>query len=338
MTTPNTVRDLLTGMPSADETARTAVALRADSVLRPAGALAALDNVAVWLAGWQRTAKPNVERPAVVVFVGEHGVCEEGVSAYPSEVTAAMDAALRAGVATAAVMAKALGATLEVVDVGVGKPTANFVSQPAMSVARFSDSFDAGSSCVRRLAAAGADILVIGEMGIGNTTAAAAVAATLCGGQVTDWVGIGTGIDDAGVARKRDVVERARERAMLDNAGANPFEVLRQVGGTELVAMCGAVIQARLLSLPVVLDGYVVTAAIAPVEFAIPGALDHVIAGHRSFEPGHGRLLERLGKTPLIDLGLRLGEASGALVALPIISLAAKCVVDVATFAEFGLV
>jgi len=322
---------LLADLPDADPVAIDAVRRRADSILRPAGALARLDDVAVWLAGWQRRTDPRVDRPAVVVFVADHGVAAEGVSAYPAAVTKAMLAALEDGVATAPALARALGARVSVVDVGVGRPTGDLAVEPAMDDARFAEAWEAGRAAVAGL---DADLLVLGEMGIANTTAAAAVCASLLGGDAANWVGRGTGIDDDGLARKLAVVEAARRRVAEKTA---PLEVLREVGGAELVAIAGATVEARRRSIPLLLDGYVVVAAVLPLELARPGALDHGLAGHRSGEPGHRLVLERLGKEPLLDLGLRLGEASGALAALPLVRLAAAAVTDVATFQERGI-
>jgi nicotinate-nucleotide--dimethylbenzimidazole phosphoribosyltransferase len=325
------VRQALAGLPEPDLAARAAVARRAAEVLRPSGALARLDDVAAWLAGWQRTDRPRVERPAAVVFAGAHGVVAEGVSAYGAEVNREMLRALRSGAATASVMARQLGARLEVVDVGVERPTGNIRRVPALSMSRFEECMAVGRETV---AAIDADILVLGEMGIGNTTAAAAVCAALFAGRSADWTGRGTGLDDVGLRRKLAVVGAARRRVGRE---ADPLEILRQVGGAELVALAGAALEARLRSLPVILDGYVVGAAVAALAVAQPGALDHCLAGHVSAEVGHGRLLARLGMRPLLDLGMRLGEASGALAALALVRLAAACVTDVATFAEWGM-
>jgi len=294
-------------------------------------ALARLDEVAVWLAGWQRTAQPAVIKPAVVIFLGDHGVAAEAVSAYPSEVTAAMQRALQAGVATANVMARELGARLLVMDVGVGRPSANLVREAALSEARFRECFDAGRRAVAGLET---DLLVIGEMGIANTTPAACVCAALFGGLPEEWTGRGSGIDEEAFGRKVAVVEMAVRRVEW---ASGPLEVLRHVGGPELVAMAGAAVEARLRSIPLLLDGYVVTAALAPLEVARHGALDHCLAGHCSGEPGHRILLEKLGKPPLLDLGLSLGEGAGALAALPLVRLAASAVTGVATFQEWGL-
>ena len=327
------LRSLLADLPEPDEISRAAVAQRAASVLRPTGALARLDEVAAWLAAWQRTERPAVDHPHAIVFAADHGVAAAGVSAYPTEVTVAMLDALEKGAATASAMATALGVTLDVVDAGVGRPTGDLRVEPAMDETRFGEAVQLGVDAVRR--ARGADLLVLGEMGIGNTTAAAAVAATLYDEPAVEWCGRGTGLDDAGLARKIEAVDACRARVRARSA--DPIEILRESGGAELAAIAGAVVEARRRSIPVVLDGYVVTAAVAPLAAASPGALAHVIAGHRSAEPGHGRLLDRLGLRPLLELDLRLGEGTGALAAVPLVKVAAAAVVDVATFQEWGL-
>lgn len=326
----NFLAGLLAELPGPDRDARDQVAARAATVLRPAGAFARLDAVAAWLGGWQGTAAPSVERPHAVVFAADHGVAVDGVSAYPAEVTAAMVDAIRGGVATISVLARQVGATLDLVDVGVGRPTGNIRVVDAMSVEDFDAAAAAGAAAVESV---DADLLVVGEIGIGNTTAAAAVAAAAVGGAAADWVGPGTGVVGKALAHKCDVVQAA-----LDRVGpVAPMEALRRLGGRELAAMAAAVAAARRRRLPVLLDGFIVTAAVAPLAVARPGSLDHCIAGHCSAEPAHGRLLEVLGLDPLMQLDLRLGEGSGALVAVPIIRMAAAAVVEVATFEEWGL-
>ena len=318
-------------LPEPDVAAAAAVRNRAREVLRPAGALARLDDVAAWLAGWQRTPSPAVRKPAAVIFVADHGVASEGVSAYPAEVTAAMLRALQEGAATAAAMARQIDASLRTVDVGVGRPSANLVRHPALSKERFAKCVEVGRRVIEEL---DADLLVLGEMGIANTTPAAAVCTALYGGPAEAWTGRGTGVDDATYVTKVAAVEAARRR--IEDI-SDPLEILRQVGGPELVAIAGAALEARRRSLPVLLDGFVVTASVAPLEAVRPGALDHCLAGHCSSESGHRLLLDKLGKPPLLDLGLRLGEASGALAAVPLVRLAAACVTEVATFAEWGV-
>lgn len=318
-------------LPGPDADAAGRVRERAGRVLRPSGALQRLDEIAVWLAAWQRTSKPCVESPALVLFAGDHGVAAAGVSAYPTSITRSMVEALRAGVATANVMAAEVGASVSVVDVGVGRPTGDITSGPALSEDGFLECWEAGRKTVSDLGST--DLLVLGEMGIGNTTAAAAICAGLFGGRADLWTGRGTGIDDATLEHKTAVVGAAQQRV----DGAEPLEVLRQVGGSELVAIAGAALEARTRSIPVLLDGFVVTAACATLEVARPGALDHTVAGHCSAESGHRLLLEKLGKAPLLDLGLRLGEGTGALAAVPLVGLAARCVNEVATFEEWGI-
>jgi len=324
------VADLLADAPAPDRSARRAVAARAERVIRPAGAFARLDEIAGWLASWQRTERPHVDAPAHIVFAADHGVASERVSVAPVGVTAAMVRAMREGHATAAVLARAVGASFSVVDVGTGRPTGNLAREPALDAGRFRSCFEAGRSAVRGL---DADLLVLGEMGIGNTTAAAAVACSVFGMTAEDWTGRGTGIDDAALARKIDAVRRGCQRV----GDVGPFDSLRELGGAELAALAGAAVEARLRSLPLVMDGFVVTAALAPLERISSGALDHCIAGHRSPEPGHALLLEKLGKEPVLDLGLRLGEGSGALAAVPLVRLAALAVTEVATFEDAGI-
>ena len=319
----------LTDLSQPDERAMSAVRARADDILRPRGAFHRLDEIAVWLAGWQRTSTPHVERAAALVFVASHGVAGAGVSAYPASVTASMRDALRSGVATASVLARMAEADIRVVDVGVGAPTGDLRVEPALSADRFRTCFEAGRSAVAEL---DTDLLVLGEMGIGNTTAAACVCHSLFGLTAEDWTGRGTGLDDEGLDRKVTVVRQACSR----DFERRPMEILRQVGGAELVAIAGAAVEARRLSIPVLLDGFVVTAALAPLEVASPGALDHVLAAHTSPEPGHRMVLEKLAKEPLLDLGLRLGEGSGALLAVPLVRAAVAGVTDVATFDEWG--
>ncbi|HSK06785.1 MAG TPA: nicotinate-nucleotide--dimethylbenzimidazole phosphoribosyltransferase [Acidimicrobiia bacterium] len=322
---------LLGPLPSPDLDAAEAVRERAAQVLRPIGALSRLDEIAVWLAGWQGTSTPRVDEVSCIVFAADHGVAARGVSAYPPAVTESMLRALNEGVATASVMCSALGVELSVVDVGVGRPTGDIRVEAALDESGFEACWVAGVEAVEILGRT--DLLVLGEMGIGNTTAAAAVSAALFGGDAEIWTGLGTGVDEETLERKKRAVEAARRRV----EGADPLQILRQVGGSELVAIAGAVSAARSRSIPVVLDGFVVTSACAALEVARPGALDHAVAGHCSAEPGHRLLLDKLGKPPILDLAMRLGEASGALAAVPLIRLAACCVTDVATFGEWGL-
>ena len=286
-------------------------------------------ETAAWVAGWQRTDRPAIERPVGVIFAADHGVAAAGVSAYPPEVTAAMLAAFEAGQATISAFARAAGAELRAVDVGVGRPTGDIRVEAAMTPERFDAVVQQAFDAVDAL---DCDLLVLGEMGIGNTTPSAAIAASLVGGEAASWVGRGTGVDDEGFARKVDAVQAAQRRI----AGiTDPIEILREVGGAELAAIAAATIAARHRSIPVVLDGYVTSASVLPLAMIDPGSLDHCIVGHCSAEPGHRKLLDHLGKRPLLDLDMRLGEGSGAMAAVPLIRMACAGISEVPTFAEF---
>ena len=332
---------MLDNLTHPDAGAQRAVAERASQVLRPAGAFERLDRVAEWLAGWQHTPEPSVGRPVVVIFAADHGVVVEGVSAYPADVTAAMVSAIEGEVATVTAVARQVGAVVRCDDVGVGAPTRNIRTHDAMSTDEFDAAVKAGAHAVERAVETdGADLLVLGELGIGNTTAAAAVCGLLFADDETSsadaaarWTGPGTGVRADALDHKRAVV-----RDVLDRVGrVAPLEVLRRAGGRELAAIAGAIAAARDRSMPVILDGFIGTAAAAPLALASPGGLDHCVAGHRSAEPGHRELLNRLGLEPLVHLDLRLGEGTGALIAVPLVRIAAAAVTDVATFAEWGL-
>lgn len=323
------LHDRLAGLPRCHADARDAVRARAAEILRPSGALAWLDETAAWIASWHNTERPVIERPAGVIFAADHGVAQANVSAYPSEVTASMFKAYRNGQATINAFARAAGAELVAVDVGIGDPTGDIRTESAMSPERFDAVVQIAIDTIDAL---DCDLLVLGEMGIGNTTASAAIAASLAGGETASWVGRGTGVDDEGLARKRDAVKMAQRRI----AGiTDPIEILREVGGAELAALAAATVAARHRSIPVVLDGYITAASVLPLALIDPSALDHCIVGHCSAEPGHRKLLDRLGKRPLLDLDMRLGEGSGAMAAVPLIRMACAGITEVPTFSEF---
>ncbi len=323
------VHDALHALPDHDAPIASTLGERAANILRPGGAFARLDEIAVWMGAWQRSMTPIVQRPAAVLFAADHGVTSEGVSAYPADVTAAMLAAFRAGRSTLDALARVVGASVHVVDVGVGRPTANLRTHAAMTPDSFAEAFTAGRAAVHDL---DTDLLVVGEMGIGNTTAAAALCARLLGGDIAQWVGRGTGIDDATHRAKVAVVADACERtAAIDD----PIEVFRHLGGHELAAMAGAFVEARHRSIPVLLDGYVATAAMVPLWCVEPTVVAHCRAGHCSAEIGHRLVLDRFGLKPLLDLSLRLGEGSGAMAAVPLVVMACHALVDVPTFAEW---
>lgn len=330
--TPQTLGDfcmVLAALPQAD-TAATAAAQARNSVLtKPPGALGQLEDVAIWLAGWQGTPRPRIERPQVAIFAGNHGVVAQGVSAFPAEVTVQMVGNFRAGGAAINQLAAAFGATMTVQELELDRPTQDFTQAPAMTEADLVRAFLVGWNAVDPKA----DLLAPGEMGIGNTTSAAAIACALFGGQPADWVGRGTGVDDAGLQRKVAAVGAG----LALHTSREPLEVLRCLGGREIAAMAGAMLRARTLHIPVVLDGFIACAAAAVLMAANPAALDHCIAGHVSAEAAHAKLLTAIGKTPLLNLGLRLGEGSGAALAIGILKAAAACHSGMATFAEAGV-
>lgn len=321
------VRNFRGGDLAAAEAARA----RQAQLTKPAGSLGRLEELAIWLSAWQRRHPPTLDNPLCLVFAGNHGVTARGVSAFPSAVTRQMVANFAAGGAAINQLCKAYGAALDVIPLDLDQPTADFTVAPAMSEVECRAALNAGWNAVKP----GHDILLVGEMGIGNTTAAAALAAALFGGSGADWAGPGTGLDASGVGRKAKVVDAAL--AFHGRALAEPLEGLMRVGGRELAAICGAVAAARARQIPVILDGFVATAAAAPLYKLNAEALDHAVAGHVSAEPGHGRLLRALNKEPLLALGMRLGEASGAAVALGVLRGALAAHRGMATFAEAGV-
>jgi len=312
--------------PDADAVA--AAESRQAELTKPAGSLGRLEEIAVFMAGWQGREKPRAERIGAVVFAGNHGVAARGVSAYPPEVTHQMVANFQSGGAAINALTQACGAELAVVPIDLDRPTGDITAEPAMSEAECLAALNIGAASVRP----DLDLLFVGEMGIGNTTPAAALCAQVFGGAARDWTGRGTGIDDQGVARKADAVAAAL--ALHGAACTDAFETLRRLGGREIAAMAGAVLAARYHGIPVLLDGFICCAAVAPLQADNAGALDHCIAAHCSAEAGHVRLLEKLGLDPLLQLGMRLGEGSGAAVAAQIVRSALAAHAEMATFAE----
>jgi nicotinate-nucleotide--dimethylbenzimidazole phosphoribosyltransferase len=323
------VRARLADLPLADQKAVAAAEARNGQLTKPPGALGRLERLAIWMAGWQGTEKPHADAPQIVIFAGNHGVATRGVSAFPAEVTVQMVANFAHGGAAINQLARAFGAKLDVHPLDLDRPTADFTEGPAMTEAEVVAALRKGYEAVDPAS----DLLVAGEMGIGNTTVAAAIAAALCGG--SGWAGRGTGVDNAGLARKEAAVAAglARHKDVL----ADPLQVLRCLGGREIAAMAGAILAARVYRIPVILDGFIACSAAAVLAKAAPGALDHCVAGHLSAEGAHGRLLEQLGKEPLLSLGLRLGEGSGAALAIGVVKGAVACHSGMATFAEAGV-
>ncbi len=325
------MRSLMAHLPGPDLEAGTAAASREAQLTKPAGALGRLEELVQWLATWQGKHPPSVDHPRTAVFAGNHGVAARGVSAYPAAVTAQMVQNFIRGGAAVNQLCEAVDADLRVYEMALDEPTADFTAEPAMSDEDCALALAYGMMAVEP----GIDLLALGEMGIANTTSAAALCCGLFGGSGAEWVGPGTGVGGEQLQRKIAVVDEAVRRHR--DAAGDPFDLLRRLGGRELAAITGAVIAARRARVPVVLDGYATTAA-AAVLFAVDRrALDHCIVAHRSAEPGHARLLQALGKAPLFDLGMRLGEASGATLAIGILKSALACHTGMATFAEAGV-
>ena len=325
------IRDLLRQMPEADLDAVASVKARDAQLTKPPGALGRLEDITEWLAAWQQRSNPRVENPVVAVFAGNHGVVAQGVAAYPQAVTAQMVANFQSDGAAVNQICKTFDLGLKVFELALEIPTQDITQDAAMTEKDCASTMAFGMEAI----ANGCDLLCIGEMGIGNTTIAAALANGLFGGSAADWVGPGTGVDAEGLKRKADAVSRA---IALHQAHLNdPLEVLRRLGGRELAAMAGAILGARLNRVPVLIDGYVATAAAAVLYKADSRALDHCMAAHVSAEPAHRMLLKHIGKVPLLDLGMRLGEASGAALAAGIVKAAVNCHNNMATFASAGV-
>ncbi|MCF4166047.1 nicotinate-nucleotide--dimethylbenzimidazole phosphoribosyltransferase [Zavarzinia compransoris] len=325
------LRRLIQAMPEGDEIAASAAAARDAVLTKPPGALGRLEDLAIHLARWQGRARPGAESIRIAVFAGNHGIAGAGVSPYPASVTAQMVANFDNGGAAINALARAIGADLVVTPLDLDRPTADFRSAPALSEDEFIAAVAAGFATVEP----GLDLICLGEMGIGNTTVAAALAAGLFGGTAEEWVGPGTGASGAVLATKIAAVAGAA--AFHRTESDDPLDLARRLGGRELAAMLGACIAARHARVPVILDGYVATAAVAPLALLRDGGLDHAIAGHCSAEPAHRRLLDRLGLLPLLDLGMRLGEASGAAVAASLLRAAARTHGEMASFTEAGV-
>jgi nicotinate-nucleotide--dimethylbenzimidazole phosphoribosyltransferase len=325
------IRALAASLGTGSDDAEAEAVRRQDLLTKPKASLGRLEQLAIFLARWQGRAVPRLDRVEVLVFAGSHGIAARGVSANPAEVTAQMVANFAAGGAAINQLARQANAALKVIPLSIDRPTADFTQAPAMDEAAFVAAVRAGMEAVD----ANADLVCLGEMGIANTTAAAAVAASLFGGDGAEWVGRGTGVDDAGLTRKARTVDAAL--ALHGAALDDPLEALRRVGGRELAAMFGAALAARHASVPVLIDGFVASAAAAPLGRLHPAGLAHVLAGHVSAEVGHRRLLDHMKLDPILDLGMRLGEASGACLAVNILRGALACHAGMATFAEAGV-
>jgi nicotinate-nucleotide--dimethylbenzimidazole phosphoribosyltransferase len=331
ITSLDDVRQILGDLPGPDLEAAKAAQAREPQLTKPAGSLGRLEQLAAWLAMWQNRYPPRLQTPNAHVFAGNHGVVAQGVSAFPAEVTQQMVQNFEHGGAAINQMCEAMGVGLCVESLDLDHPTQDFTQGPAMSDAECAEAIAFGMNVID----AASDVVCLGEMGIGNTTSASAICLALYGGSALHWAGPGTGIDKVGVGRKAEVIGlgvRVNKATIHDG-----LDVLCCLGGRELAAIAGAVIGARLKKVPVMLDGFVSTAAAAPLASLNKHALDHCKIGHVSQEPGHKLLLEKLGKNALLDQHMRLGEATGAVLAVGLLKAAVACHNGMATFAEAGV-
>lgn len=323
--------DLLSILPVGDDGAVEAVRARDAGLTKPAGSLGRMEELVEFLARWQGKAPPMLDNPMVAVFAANHGVAARGVSAYPASVTAQMVKNFTAGGAAISQICALHELNLRVFELALDVPTGDITIAPAMDDRTCAATIAYGMEAV----AGEPDLLCLGEMGIGNTTVAAAVYAALYGGAGADWVGRGTGVDDQGLGRKAAAVDAAlaRHHAELDH----PLTILSRVGGREIAAMLGAIIATRQQNVPVIVDGFVATAAAAVAHAINPDAIAHCLFGHVSAEPGHERALAALGVTPLLDLGMRLGEGTGAALAAVLAKTALHLHLNMATFERAGV-
>lgn len=341
--------NLFPAIPPLDEAAGDAARAYIDTLTKPIGSLGRLEELAVELAKITAQPFPQISPPGVIVFAADHGIAAEGVSAYPQEVTAQMVRNFINGGAAINVFSRQIGALLQIVDVGVAcviagqgvcnrkirYGTGNMLKEDAMTRHEAQASIEAGSKSAQELIEQGAKLLIIGEMGIGNTTASSAMLAALTGDDVDHLVGKGTGISEQDLLRKKELIRQAISNRKAD--ADDPIDVLAKLGGLEIGAMAGAMLQAASKRIPVLVDGFISTVAALLASRINPYASDYMIVGHQSQEPGHQQVLRQLRKKPLLDLNLRLGEGSGAALAFPIVLAAANMIGEMATFASAGI-
>lgn len=324
-------RELIRNLPGPDEASAKAVTEREATLTKPVGSLGRLEEIVAWLAAWSGKAKPHITRPLVAVFAGNHGVAKHNITPYPQSVTMQMVENFAAGGAAINQICIAYDLGLKVFDLALEHPTEDITVAAAMDERTCAATMAFGMEAI----AGGTDLLCIGEMGIANTTIASAITLALYGGTAEDWAGPGTGSTGELMQRKLEVITKAVE--FHSGHLKDPLEILRRLGGREFAAMAGAILAARVEKIPVIIDGFVATSAAAVLHAMNPNALDHCLFGHVSAEPAHAKLLEKLGQTPLLDLGMRLGEGTGAAMAAGIVKAAAQCHNNMATFEQAGV-
>ena len=329
---PRHISELIESLPPPDGVARDAAAARQDQLTKPPGSLGRLEQLALWMAEWQQTNAPRIEHGKCLVFAGNHGVVKQGISPFPQEVTQQMVWNFEAGGAAINQLCETAGLDLSVTALDLGRPTIDFTTAPAMDPDEVIHAMNAGAAAIGETC----DYLVVGEMGIGNTTAAAAISMARFGGDAGGWVGPGTGLDQAGITHKAMIVQAAIDRH--GDGMTDCVSLLAAYGGRELAAIAGAVLEARLRSIPVMLDGFISSSAAAALTAGNRlDVLDHCMISHLSSEPGHIRLASALRKQPFVDLRMRLGEASGAAVVTLLVRAALAAHNGMATFDEAGV-
>ena len=327
----NEMRALLKKLPSKNEKALIKAQNHEAELTKPAGSLGKLEEISQWFASWQSGCSLEIKRPRVAVFAGNHGIAAQGVSAFPPEVTMQMVANFKAGGAAINQLCKINDAELRVYEMALDNPTEDFTKSPAMSEDECATAMAYGMMAVED----NIDILCLGEMGIANSSSAAAMSMALYGGDAKNWTGPGTGVSGDAFQNKINVVDAGVKKHLT--AMGDGLDILRHLGGFELAAITGAVLAARMARIPVILDGYATTVAAAILTTFDPSALDHCIIGHLSMEPAHIKLLDKLNKKPILQMNMRLGEASGAALALGIVKSAIACHTGMATFTNAGV-
>ena len=324
-----TIYDTIKEMPVKDIEAEARAIAHQNQLTKPPGALGILEELAVFLASWQRKTKPSLNSVQALVFAGNHGICSQGVNPYPQDVTSQMVENFKTGGAAINQLCEVSGANLNIVPLSLERPTADFTKEEAMSELELCEAMAIGAKSVNL----DSNLILLGEMGIGNSTISSALAATVFGGRVDRWVGAGTGSDQKGQAHKSAIIELGIKK----HGSRKDLRALQAFGGREQAAICGAILAARKASIPVLLDGFICTAAAAPLFGTSKKSLDHCLFGHLSAEPGHSLLLEAMGKAAILDLNMRLGEGTGAALALSILKGAIACHNNMATFESAGI-
>ena len=324
-----TISNIFKEMPVKDIEAEARAIAHQNQLTKPPGALGILEELAIFLASWQKKTMPSLRAVQALVFAGNHGICDQGVNPFPQDVTKQMVENFKAGGAAINQLCEVNGADLKVVPIALETPTADFTKKEAMSESELCEAMEIGARSVNL----DSDLILLGEMGIGNSTISSALAASVFGGSVERWVGAGTGSDQKGQAHKATIIELGLKK----HGARKNLSAIQAFGGREQAAICGAILAARKAGIPVLLDGFICTAAAAPLFATSKNSLDHCLFGHLSAEPGHRLLLETMGKSAILNLNMRLGEGTGAALALSILRGAIACHNNMTTFKAAGI-